>query len=175
MKNLNGLLSVLVLSIVSTACGNIQSGQLNSANYGIGSNGGNGLTGAAACASSPNVVGQGYNNSLQNQYRVCNAGSVGNITLYPEDDATKNICVIPVKVVGSQSAVFTQFAKCTTIKASGVSMSFGNLGFNAVYVVDYNAAYQFNRCLAQAVAGGYSLPACASQAGIGGYYAYGQF
>lgn len=179
MKNLNSILSVLVLSIISTACGNIQSGSgLNNAssNYSNGiDNSSNNGSSASQCASSPNVVGQGYNNSLQNQYRVCNAGAVGTIKLFAEDQATKNICVFPVKVVGTQIAIMPQFAKCTTITSNGTTMAFGNLSMNAAYVVDYNAVALFQQCVMWSAAGQGSLSACASQYGIGGYYGYGQF
>lgn len=175
MKNFKAIVSVLVLAVISTACGNIQSSNLGktTSSNAIGS-----MAAIDQCSSAPNVTGQGYNNDLQNQYRVCSSpssASVNTIKIFAEDQSSKNVCVYPVRVNGSQVAIYPQYVQCTTTRNSGTSLSFGNLTFNAVYVVDSNVASQFNFCVNYSISTGSSLSACASQQNIGLNYGYGQF
>jgi hypothetical protein len=175
MKNLNVVLSVLVLSVVSTACGNMSSpnSQLGSSGYNTPI-GNTGLSANSQCAASPNVVGQGYNSSLSNQYRACNGGSASAVKIYAEDSQIKNVCVFPATANGTSIAVFANAAQCgTTNNTTGLTVNFGASGANAVYIVDYNVRAAFNYCLAYSAAGNGSLSACAAAQGIGASYGFG--
>ena len=176
MKNLNVVLSVLVLSIINTACGNMSSptSQIGSGSMNTQISGGS-LSAASQCAAAPNVTGQGYNNSLSNQYRACNGGTATSVKIFAEDTTLKNVCVYPVRVVGTSVAVYSQYAQCGSTNSVGVTVNFGIQSINAVYVVDYDVRAAFNYCLAFSAAGNGSLSACAAAQNIGANYGYGLF
>ena len=141
----------------------------------------NGLNGAytnsaaSQCSPTANVTGQGYNSSVQNQYRVCRTSITGTINLFPEDGTTKQICVYPVVTNGSQAGVYAQAMKCTTISGSGISLNFTGVNMNAAYIVDYAASQAFQTCLSWSASGMGSVSTCAAQLGISAQYGFGQF
>lgn len=177
MKNLNAVLSVLVLSVVSTACGNIQNQGLNTNSY--SSTATIATSVQEQCSTSPNVVGQGYNNALQNQYRVCasstSTATANSIQIFAEDQVSRNVVIYPVRIVGNQIAIYPSYAQSVTLRTSGTQVSFGALAANAVYVVDSVAAARFNTCISYSASGNGSMSACASSQNISLNYAYGQF
>jgi hypothetical protein len=180
MKNLNSVIGLLVLSIISTACGTIADSKgLNQGNgtaYGSVATGSNPYyTASSACSTSTNVTGQGFNNTLSNQYRVCNSGTTGSIKVFPEDGSSKQVCIVPMKMTGTQTAAFAAYTYCTTVQATGTTINFNGLNANAVYVVDYTAYSRFSYCMQQSNAGMMSVSTCASQYNISANYGYGQF
>jgi|GEM_PF-2615148 len=178
MKNLKALLSLVVLSVVSTACGNMASSVPDGSAWsatGYTQNGNYTNTAASQCAPTANVTGQSYTSSVQSQYRVCRTSVTGTINLFPEDGTTKQICVYPVITNGSQAGVYTQAAKCTTISASGISLNFIGVNMNAAYIVNYAVSQAFQTCLSWSASGMGSVSTCAAQYGISAQYGYGQF
>ena len=178
MKNLNAVLSVLVLSVISTACGNVQNqGGLNKSSYGTSTT--ISTSAQEQCSTSANVVGQGYNNSLQTQYRVCvsstSTATANTIQIFAEDQVSRNVAIYPVRIVGNLIAIYPSYAQSVTLRTAGTQVSFGALAANAVYVVDSAAVAKFNQCISYSASGNGSLSACASNNNISLNYAYGQF
>lgn len=143
-----------------------------------------GSTMAQRCSSMPNVVGSGFSASVDREYRVCKGSVIGSpatsIALFPEDAATKQVCVFPVQVAYGQTAVYVvnpyaapinRYAvQCGVISGTGSILNFSSLtNMNGAYLVNYADAGNFAQCLATG-----NVTACAANYGIGYSVGYWQ-
>jgi hypothetical protein len=177
MKNLIVFVSFVLVSGSMSACGNLNGSatNVNQANS-LSANSSNYSAAAQSCSSTPNVNSQGYTSS--NSYYGCSTGSsYGGAELFSADSQDHQVCVFPVRIIGSQTATFTNnpsgpwatrfVNQCITVGATGNTINFGTLSFNAVFVVDAVNVANFSACIQYG-----DISTCAAQSGIG--YSFGQ-
>ena len=150
MKQLKILFFGLLSTGFITACGNTnyQPEQFAAQNSDVVSQISNTayLPANQQCAQTPNVLGN--DGAFSSEYRACNRGSTaGTIALYPSDSQVKGVCVVPVRLstTGQANAIIannmaplaTRYVyQCANVQASGSTLNFHGLNFNALYVVE---------------------------------------
>ena len=183
MKNLKLLVSIIAVSVLSTACGNMtapssSTGTVVSSLNASGNNA-SGSSLAEKCSLAPNVMSLSDNGDVQSQYRACaNGSTTGSMQLFKADAAQVTVCIFPARVTNQSISLFVSnpyapvesryVSQCTTTRNPGIVVNFSGLNFNAVYVVSANDANNMAACISSG-----QVASCAAYMGF--QFSYGQF
>ena len=165
MGRLLSTLSFVSLSLIVTACGNMNKSYDNyQASQVVSAASINNPTeympADEQCSENPNI-----NSGTQTyQYRACrDTNTSGGIKFFPADGLTKSVCVVPAY----NGAVSASYYQCASTSSAGSEVSFGSLNFNGVYIVNAQNLYNFFVCSQSAM----GVQNCAAANGIG--FGYG--
>jgi hypothetical protein len=168
MKVMRGIFSFCILLFLTAACGNQQrQPDVVMPASGSGYSKYN-LSPAIQCSDDPNIEVLPGNSGQE--YRACNPDRAGTLKLYPALGQSETLCVFPatggLPLLNGTGKSAKPIAKCGTLSASGNSISFTGLSFDAIYVVKYERYLEMAACLGTA-----HPAACAASKGF--FYAYG--
>jgi hypothetical protein len=106
--------------------------------------------GAYTCPLDPNVpVVNDVNFNGTDQFTVCSDSSApSQILIHGRTNSSDQICVIPAESTSSGVVAFTNVTiQCPEVQSGGIYVSYPNVVFNAVYIVEAPFAAQLMTCL----------------------------
>jgi hypothetical protein len=159
------------MSLVATSCANGAKPNYNAATNSAESvspfvaNGGTVTNGSFTCPLNPNVTPKNDTNfNGTDQFTVCvNPQVSGEIMINGETNSANQICVFPaVSTAAGVVANTSVQIQCPMLQSGGITLSYPNITYNAVYIVEAPYAAQMLYCLES----GQNCPAT---------YSYGEF
>ena len=160
MKNLKGIFTVVALSALGSACGNLTPPNQTSSSVNQASASTTAASNAAdQCSSVANITASASEDTLQTEYRACPANTAATVNIYAADATAKGICVFPALSNGSGAApllngspyapIATRFiSSCTNVAAGGgIQITFSGVNYDSLYIVPQESAAMMANCL----------------------------